>query len=105
MERERRRSPRYPFFAAAAITELSSNLQIAARTSELSLYGCYMDMMNALPLGTSVKIRIIYAQETFESSGHVIYSQPNMGMGVAFDEIALHDQRILEKWFSDLRGG
>jgi PilZ domain len=104
MSSEGRRSPRYPFYASAQITELQTETRLTARTSELSRHGCYMDMVNPLPLGTTVKIQLIHHEQTFEANCHVIYSQPNMGMGVAFDEIEAGYVVVLEKWLSDLSG-
>jgi hypothetical protein len=104
MSSEGRRSPRFPFYASARITELQTQTGITARTSELSRHGCYMDMVNPLPLGTIVKIQLVHHEQTFDATGHVIYSQPNMGMGVAFDEIEAGYVLVLEKWLSDLSG-
>jgi hypothetical protein len=77
---------------------------MATRTSELSRFGCYLDMLNPLPLGTAVLIQIIYNEQTFAATGRVIYSQRNMGMGVAFDETEAPQEQTLEKWLSHLRG-
>ena len=99
-----RRSPRYPFYASAEILELKTQTRMTTRTSELSRYGCYMDMLNPLPLGTIVRILISYNQETFGTTGRVIYSQRNMGMGVAFDELEALEKQILEKWLNHLQG-
>jgi hypothetical protein len=104
MSSEGRRSPRYPFYASAQIMELQTQTRLSARTSELSRHGCYMDMVNPLPLGTSVKIQLIHHEQTVDAQGHVIYSQPNMGMGVAFDEIEAGHVLVLEKWLDDLSG-
>ena len=105
MSSEGRRSPRFAFYASAEITELQTQTGITARTSELSRHGCYMDMVNPLPLGTTVKIQLIHHEQTFDATGRVIYSQQNMGMGVAFDEIEVDQVVTLEKWLSDLSGG
>ena len=105
MSSESRRSPRFAFYASAEITELQTQTGITARTSELSRHGCYMDMVNPLPLGTTVKIQLIHHEQTFDATGRVIYSQQNMGMGVAFDEIEVDQVVTLEKWLSDLSGG
>ncbi len=101
---ERRRSPRYPFFASALITDLQTKIGMTARTSELSRYGCYMDMLNPLPLNTAVKIQVTYQEQVLDASGRVIYSQPNMGMGVSFDEIERDHEALLEKWLEEIRG-
>ena len=49
MEQEKRRTPRYIFFAAAELLQEQSEVRVASRVSELSLYGCYLDMMNPPP--------------------------------------------------------
>jgi hypothetical protein len=54
MESEKRRTPRYVFFAAAELMEEKSEVRIASRLSELSVRGCYLDMMNPFPVGTSI---------------------------------------------------
>jgi hypothetical protein len=100
---ERRRGPRYPFFASAQITELQTKVGMTARTSELSRHGCYMDMLNPLPLGTAVKIQITYQEQTIDTMGRVIYSQSNMGMGVSFDAMQPDHEALLEKWFDEAR--
>jgi hypothetical protein len=99
-----RRCPRYHFYASAEIVEQKSQTRMTTRTSELSRYGCYLDMLNPLPLGTSVKIQILYNEQTFGAAGRVIYSQPNMGMGVAFDDMETPQEHTLENWLSHLRG-
>lgn len=101
---ERRRGPRYPFFASAQITELQTKVGMTARTSELSRHGCYMDMLNPLPLGTPVRVQITYQEQTIDTMGRVIYSQSNMGMGVSFDEMKAEAEALLEKWFDEARG-
>jgi hypothetical protein len=49
MESERRRSPRYPFFAAVELTESKSGARLKARTSNLGFNGCYLGTINPLP--------------------------------------------------------
>jgi hypothetical protein len=103
MSSENRRSPRFAFYASAEITELQTQTRLTARTSELSRHGCYMDIVNPLPIGTTVMIKLLHNEQTFDATGRVIYSQPNMGMGVAFDEIEADQVVTLEKWLSDFR--
>src|SRR5260370_16446521 len=75
---ERRQSARFPFFASAEITELGAEARLTARTSELSRHGCYMDMMNPLPVGTAVRINITYEGQTFEARASVFSCHPNL---------------------------
>jgi PilZ domain len=101
MTQERRRSPRYPFFASAELIEDKSDVRITTRLSELGLYGCYLDMMNPFPTGTSVLIKITEGQVTFEAHATVVYSQVNMGMGVAFRDVEDRYLKLLQKWMTD----
>ena len=51
---------------------------------------------------TIIKVEIVNHEKTLESRGHVIYSQSNMGMAVAFDELSARDTQILENWLHQL---
>ena len=66
--------------------------------SELSLHGCYLDMMNPFPKGTLVLVKIAAGDAFFEAKSKIIYSQPNMGAGVVFLQIEPDSQAALEGW-------
>jgi hypothetical protein len=76
MEQEKRRTPRYIFFAAAELLEEKSDVRVASRVSELSLYGCYLDMMNPFPVDTPILLKI-WTNETvvFHTKAKIIYAQ------------------------------
>ncbi len=98
MESERRRTPRYVFFASAELFEEKSEVRIASRVSELSLYGCYLDMMNPFPKDTLVLLKIWNDEQVFQTKGRIIYSQPNMGAGVVFLEPQPEHLPTLQHW-------
>ena len=99
---ERREVPRYTFIASAEIIEPASDTHIAGRISEISRKGCYIDVLKTLPKGTRIHVRISADSGSFRTSGHIIYVQERMGMGVAFDEPRGDDARVLEGWLSEL---
>lgn len=101
MGSERRRTPRYSFIASAELIEEASDVRIATRVSELSLYGCYLDMMNPFPVGTLVLVKISSGDMFFQAKSKIVYSQPNMGAGVAFLQVEPAYQPILERWLED----
>ena len=101
MERERRRTPRYVFFASAELLEEKSEVRVASRVSELSLNGCYLDMMNPFPKDTAVLLRIWTDKKLFQAKGRIIYSQPNMGAGVVFLDTEPMYLAILQQWLDD----
>ena len=95
---ERRRTPRYPFIATAEVFDPSSQASISTRVTELSLNGCYLEMPNPLPTGTDIKIKIYSEGKFFESNGMIVYSQPNLGVGVTFREIRSQFLMVLKQW-------
>jgi hypothetical protein len=102
MDSERRRAPRYPIIADAEITEIASETKLSARTSDLSVGGCFLDMLNPSPEGTEIAVRISRADATFTARGKVVFLFPNMGMGVMFTSVPASQQAVLEKWLEEL---
>jgi PilZ domain len=98
-KKENRRSPRYPFVARAEIGEVNdSGFRIHAQTTEISLNGCFLDMANPLPVGQQIFVKIFTASDYFEASATVVYSQPNIGIGVEFHDVSRHFQPTLQRW-------
>lgn len=95
---EKRRTPRYPFIAAAEITDIGSGAQLNSQVSELSLNGCYVDMLNTLPINTKVTLKIFADSESFEATAGVIYAHPGLGMGLAFHDVSLKSGTLLRRW-------
>ena len=100
--RERRSVPRYSLIAQAEVVEPGSGVRIAGRISEISSKGCYVDLLNTLPVGTIVEVQVSRDQGNFFSRGRIVYAQDGMGMGVAFQETAPEQQRILDSWIQEL---
>jgi hypothetical protein len=99
---DRREVPRFTFIATAEIIEPATDTHLSGRVSEISRKGCYIDVLNTLPRGTAIKVRVTTDSGAFISAGHVIYVQERMGIGVAFDETSSEDQKTLEGWLSEL---
>jgi PilZ domain len=104
MDSERRRAPRYRFVADAEVIAPGTNR--GARTSDVSIGGCFLDMPNPLPEGTEIRVRISQASATFAALGRVVFIFPNMGMGVVFTRVEDDQLPVLQEWLSELsRGG
>ena len=95
---------RYSFVAAAELIELPSEMGMRARTTDLSVTGCYVDSMNPFSAGTQVRLRVTHHEKTFEALGTVAHFQPGMGMGIAFTRIEPDQKVLLEKWLAELSG-
>ena len=98
MGQELRRSPRFPFVAVAELSHAESGEKLASRVAELSLNGCYVDMLNTLPIGSIVTIKIFAESDCFEATAKVIYTHSNLGMGLAFQEVSIKSGALLRGW-------
>jgi hypothetical protein len=98
LKKEQRRTPRYTFIASAELIEEKTDVRIATRVSELSLHGCYLDMMNPFPQNTLVLVKIFAGDDHFQAKSKIIYVQPNLGAGVAFHQIEQQHLTVLEHW-------
>ena len=98
---DRRAAPRYSLILLAEVTDLLSSTKFTARTSDVSRKGCYIDMLNPLPQGTKICVRLQNEKKTFEARGMVIYVSPGLGMGVAFaEDLPANQQTVLDRWLA-----
>jgi hypothetical protein len=95
---DRRMSERWPFTATAEVTDSTANSRLSGRIADLSRGGCYVDLLNAIPVGSTVTVRIHHAQRQFQARGTVSYVLERMGMGIAFTDVSNESAIILEEW-------
>lgn len=100
--REKREVPRFTFIASVDITEPTTETRISGRISEISRKGCYVDVLNTLPVGTPIQLLISRDSGTFATPARIIYVQEGMGMGVAFHGPAADQLGILDCWLAEL---
>src|SRR5215467_9099197 len=92
-----RRSPRVFFVVTAEIVDENSRTLIT-RLRNLNLYGCYIELGNPLPEGSSITVKVTAGKAVFQARGRVIYSDANAGSGVEFQGIEPDSQAVLETW-------
>jgi PilZ domain-containing protein len=98
---EKLRLIRWPFDARAEIFPQDSqdSGRILNRVTEISLHGCYLEFA-PLPKGSHVLVKIFAGSEFFEASAAVIFSQPNVGLGLAFRDVKPYFLSVLQKWLT-----
>jgi hypothetical protein len=99
---ERRSYPRYPCTAAAEITDAGSGARINGRTSDIGRGGCYVDMINTFPTGTTVKIRLTKDNQSFVAQAKVVYAMSGLGMGLMFTSADSEQLWTLQRWITEL---
>lgn len=98
MDPERRRHTRHPLIAHIELLEESTATRLKSRVSDISMEGCYLDMVNPLPKGTQVRVVITSGEARFEARGTIVYTLEHMGAGVKFDEVGPESVAILQQW-------
>ena len=97
--------PRYSFIASTELTDATNATRLSGRVTEISRKGCYVDIMNALPVGDELNLRISNDQGTFVAKGKIIYVHERIGMGVVFMDPAKEQLDILDTWLHELPPG
>jgi hypothetical protein len=101
-KKERRRTTRFTLIVTAEVVELPRGARLNARCSDVSRSGCYFDTLNPIRLGKSVRVKLIHKNDTFETTGRVVFVSPSLGMGIEFDASTPEDQyAILDRWFAE----
>lgn len=99
---ERRVAARYALSAAIEVLEPITSTQIAGRTFEISLKGCYIRASNPLRVNTVIQLFIHRERRTFEAWGRVAHMQEDLGMGIAFFQAQPEQERVILDWISEL---
>jgi hypothetical protein len=94
---ERRQFVRHACRMAAQIVLQNGALRMTATVTDISLGGCYMEMLSPLPVDTFVDISISPGDTTLLLSARVRSSQVNFGMGVSFTGMRPQDFEVLRK--------
>ena len=90
------RARRYPFAANIELTDVRSEGSLTARTTDLSLLGCYASTTSPFPKATKVSLRTMHGGTSLTALGKAVYSTPSPGMGIAFTTIEPSSQAILD---------
>jgi hypothetical protein len=103
---ERHLHPRFTFFADVEAT-LGDGASVHGQLSELSARGCYIDTLEAIPIGTQLRLRICDDVSACELQGRVIYIQSGgglgiFGLGVLFGEMAADQRSAIDRWLQKI---
>jgi hypothetical protein len=71
-------------------------LPVAARISDLSTAGAFLDSMNPLPPGTRLALRFMAGAQEVRVAAEVVHTMPNFGMGVRFLDLSREGRAALE---------
>lgn len=98
MEDERRRTPRYPFIATVEVLQKGAPAGISGRVTELSLYGCFIEMPDPFAKGSELMLKVYANGKYFESEGISVYANTGKGTGIRFQNVRPHYLSVLKQW-------
>lgn len=99
MNEERRHIRRVPLLVDVLCQGATGNYE--ARTSDLSVGGCFIDTISQVNVGETIKFKIrLPAGDWLDVQGTVVYEYPGVGFGVSFTQLLDSDRRQLE-WLVD----
>jgi hypothetical protein len=98
MQPERRNALRFPFDAQAEISPENTEDRLPARVTQIGPNGCFLQMATPFEVGAVVFLKIFVEGTFFETHATVLYSQPNLGMGVVFRKLKPFFIAVLQKW-------
>jgi hypothetical protein len=97
VSKERRKFPRHACRIEALVTIEGTDLNSPAKITDISLSGCYVEMLSPLPLNTLIELTMNLTHTTLHVHGQVRTSQMGMGMGVSFTGLTPEDFEKLRK--------
>jgi hypothetical protein len=97
VSKERRKFPRHTCRIEALVTIEGTDLNSPAKITDISLSGCYVEMLSPLPLNTLIELTMNLTHTTLHVHGQVRTSQMGMGMGVSFTGLTPEDFEKLRK--------
>jgi hypothetical protein len=80
---------------------LGVRVEVRGQTNDLSLFGCHVDTLNPMAVGSRVRIRISHVSGVFTALGRVAHAGTKGNMGVYFTSIEPTNQLMLEKWVDE----
>lgn len=95
--KERRKFPRQPCRIEAVVSTEDSSVRLPGRVTDISLGGCYVEMLSPLPEGTGIEIAMNPGESVIHALGQVITTQMGLGMGIVFTAVSPEDYEKLRK--------
>jgi hypothetical protein len=95
---ERRLHPRFRSVNSVEVYSQTESTPIRARTMDLSLGGCFIEMPNPLAKGQEVKIALWLKDIKVWAKGRVVSSTPGFGIGLAFTEMTDQEKTYLKQF-------
>lgn len=95
---ERRQYPRFECNASIEIRTAGAVAPLRGKLADLSLGGCYAEMMNPLRVGSKLELAIWLESAKISTAGMVTSSHPGFGVGIKFIGMLSADRESLREY-------
>ena len=98
-------SRQYPRFKAALAVELrpeGASSPLRARTADVCLGGCYVEMTYTQQVSTEVDITLWIGETKIAARGVIVSSHPSFGNGIKFTHVAEEGREFLRRYLESL---
>jgi len=99
---DRRKHPRMKSVNSVEIYPSGQTAPIRARTADISLGGCFVEMSNTLEKGMTLKLALWVRDTKLWAQAKVITSTPGYGIGVQFTAMSDMERRQLEQFLESI---
>jgi hypothetical protein len=99
---ERRAAPRYPCRGSISIRQPGAPDRISAAVTDISLSGCYIELMETFPVGTRLSSLLNVESIPIRVVAEVRTAHSGVGMGMRFEEMSESDRAALERLIAKL---
>ena len=101
MHAEKRGHTRVKVRTPIELTPQGSETPLRTETADLSIGGCYIEMLFTLPLATEVQVSLEAGGSAILTTGKVVTRDPNVGNGIEFTTMTDKDRERLRKFIED----
>jgi hypothetical protein len=100
---ERRQFPRFKSTNSIEIYPIGQTVPIRARTTDISMGGCFIEMSNPVAKGTQIRVSLWLKDVKVWANCRVVTSTPGFGIGVQFTEMSDLEKNQLKQFVDGLR--
>lgn len=100
---DRRRYPRFKSTNSIEIYPSGQTVPIRARTTDLSMGGCFIEMSNPVAKGTQIRVSLWLKDVKVWANCRVVTSTPGFGVGVEFSEMSDLEKTQLKQFIDGMR--
>lgn len=102
IEHDRRLHARYTLQVQVELRQEGADVPIRLETTDLSLGGCYVQLLMPLPVGIRVRVTLWLDSYSLVIQGRVVTRHPQFGNGIMFVEFEGEAEQLLKRYLDGI---